>query len=194
VHVREVEHRPDPAHALRDVHDVVDRPEIPNAPHHLDAEGNAAVLGLEAVAKRLELLDDGGDRVLAASSEQEAGMEHDELGSARRGDSRAAIKRSDRRCELPPARLEVPHEAEQRRVHRERDAVLSRHLAEALGERVVHPEAALEVDLARCVAVLEEELDGDLWRLPRRHVCGADADVRCHRPILIGCDVIAFSA
>ena len=60
---------------------------------------------------------------------------------------------------MRPLGLEVSHEAEQRRVHGESDVVLSSQLAEALGERVVHPEAALEVDLARRVAPLENELD-----------------------------------
>ena len=83
---------------------------------------------------------------------------------------------ADRRRELPPARLEVAHEPEQRRVHRERDVVLARELAEPLGERVVHPEAALEVDLAGVVPALEEDLD----RLPpatrEGHASRADAD------------------
>src|SRR2546422_5737956 len=44
--------------------------------------------------------------------------------------------------------LEVAHEARDRRVHGEHDLGLLRELAEARGPRVVHPEAALEVDLA----------------------------------------------
>ena len=47
-----------------------------------------------------------------------------------------------------------------------RDVVLTRELAEPLRERVVHPEAALEVDLAGGVAPLQENLDRLLGRLP----------------------------
>ena len=56
-------------------------------------------------------------------------------------------------------RSSVAHEAGERRVHRERDVALARELAEPLRPRVVHPEAALEVDLAGGVAALDEELD-----------------------------------
>ena len=50
-------------------------------------------------------------------------------------------------------------------MHGEGDVVLAGELAQALGERVVHPEAALEVDLARGVAPLEDELDRLLGRV-----------------------------
>ena len=78
----------------------------------------------------------------------------------------APVERADRRRELPPARLEVSHEAEERRVDGKRDVVLACELAEPLREGVVHPEAALEVDLARGVAPLQENLDRLLGRLP----------------------------
>src|SRR5262249_21128654 len=123
-------------------------------------ERHATILRLQPLAQHRELLDDGVDRVLAAPSEEEAGVEHDELGAARGDDSGAAIERPYRRGELPPAGLEVAHEAEQRRVDGERDVVLACQLAEVLGERVVHPEAALEVDLAGRVSAFDEELDG----------------------------------
>ena len=111
-------------------------------------------------------------------------MEHDELGAARGHDAGAPVERADRGRELAPARLEVAHEAEERRVDGQRDVVLARELAEPLRERVVHPEPALEVDLARRVAALEEELDRLLGRLAGRHAGRADADPRCHAPIL----------
>ena len=162
--------------APRDLDDVVERAEIAHAAHHLDAERHGAVLPLEPLAERAELLDDRVDRVLAAPPEQEPGVEDDELGAARRGDSGAAVERADRRRELASARLEVAHEAEERRVDGQRDVVLARELAEPLRQRVVHPEAALEVDLARVVAALEQELDRLLGGLARRHAGGADAD------------------
>ena len=154
VHVREVEHGPDPVDAARDLDDVVDRAEVAHAAHHLDPEGHAALLRLEPLAQRRELLHDRVDRVLPAASEEEAGMEDDELGAARGDDAGAAVERADGGRELAPARLEMAHEPEERRVDGEGEVVLARELAEALGERVIHPEAALEVDLARGVAAL----------------------------------------
>ena len=44
-------------------------------------------------------------------------------------------------------------------MHGEDDPGVAGELAEALGPRVVHPEPALEVDLAGRVAALEQELD-----------------------------------
>ena len=120
-------------------------------------------------------------------------MEDDELCAARRDDARATVERADGRRELPPARLEVSHEAEERCVHGERDVVLARQLAEALRERIVHPEAALEVDLARVVAASEQDLDCLLGRFAGRHAGRPDANARRHVSILCR-DVIAYAA
>ena len=98
--------------------------------------------------------------VLAGAAEQEAGVEDDELGAARRRRCRRCGRARRRPTRTSGRSLEVAHEAEERRVHRERDVGLARRLAEPLGPRVVHPEAALEVDLARVVAALEQDLDG----------------------------------
>ncbi len=62
-----------------------------------------------------------------------------------------------------------------RRVDGERDVGLARELAEALGPRIVHPEPALEVDLAGRVAALQQELDGRLGALAGGHAGRADA-------------------
>ena len=51
-----------------------------------------------------------------------------------------------------------------------------RDLAEALRPRVVHPEAALEVELAGRVPALEQDLDRGLGRLPGRAARRAEAD------------------
>ena len=166
MHVREIEHGPHPADTTRDLDDVVDRSEIADATHHLDAERHRTLLPGETLAERAELLDDCGDRVLAAPPEEKARVEHDELGTAGRHDPGAPVERADRRRELPPARLEVSHEAEERGVDGQSDVVLTRELAEPLGEGVVHPEPALEVDLAGGVAPLQEDLDRLLGRLP----------------------------
>ena len=120
-------------------------------------------------------------------------MEDDELGAARGHDARTAVECSDRGRELPTARLEMAHEPEERRVHGQRDVVLARELAEALGERVVHPEPALEVDLARGVPAFEQDLDRLLGRLPGGHAGRPDADARRHAAIVVR-DVIAFRA
>src|SRR4029453_1358316 len=53
-----------------------------------------------------------------------------------------------------PASLRVTHEPCNGRVDRERHVGLPGELAETPGPRVVHPEAALEVDLARRIAPL----------------------------------------
>src|SRR5262249_17695370 len=54
---------------------------------------------------------------------------------------------------------DVAEECRQWGVDGERDVILARELAEAPGPVVVHPEAALEVDLAGGVAALEEDRD-----------------------------------
>ena len=95
VHVCEVEHRPHPARALRDLDDVVERAEVAYAAHHLDAERHGPLLALESLAERAELLDDRGDRVLAAAAEQEARVEDDDLRAARLGDPRTPVERAD---------------------------------------------------------------------------------------------------
>ena len=101
VHVREVEHGAHPAGPARDLDDVVERAEIADTPHHLDAEGNGPILSFQTLAQRAELLDDRGDRVLPRAAEQEAGVEDDDLGAAGRRDPRTAIEGADRRGELP---------------------------------------------------------------------------------------------
>ena len=107
----------------------------------------------------------------------------------RGGDTGAAVERSHRGGELAPARLQMAHEPEERRVHRERDVVLSGELAEPLRERVVHPEAALEVDLARGVPAFAKDVERLLGRLARGKACRADADPRGHTLMLLA-DVI----
>ena len=54
----------------------------------------------------------------------------------------------------------------------------ARHLAELLGPRVVHPEAAFEVDLAGVVAALEQDLDGPLRVVASGDAGQADTDAR----------------
>ena len=61
------------------------------------------------------------------------------------------------------------------------DVVLARELAEPRREVVVHPEAALEVDLAGGVAALEQRLDRRLRALPRGHPRGAEVQPSRHR-------------
>ena len=50
--------------------------------------------------------------------------------------------------------LDMPHEACDRRVDGEHEPGLASEAAEALRPRIVHPEAALEVDLAGGMAAL----------------------------------------
>ena len=96
VHVREVEDRAHPPGAARDLEYVVERPEVAHAAHDLDAEGHGAVLRLEALAERPELLDDRVERILPRALEQEAGVEDHDLGAARGRDPRAPVEGADR--------------------------------------------------------------------------------------------------
>ena len=115
--------------------------------------GTSAVLLLEPLAQLAELRDDVVERVVALAAEQEARVEDDDLGAAGLAMPGGVVEHPERHVELLAA-LDVADEAGERRVHGERDSGLARELAEALGPGVVHPEAALEVDLAGRVAAL----------------------------------------
>ena len=155
--------------------DVVEAPDLADAAHDLDAERDSAALSLEPRPQVGELLDDLGERALARALEEEAGMEDDRLGTGCHCDSGRVVEHPDRHRVLPVA-LDVAHEAGDRRVHGERDPAPARELPELLGPRVVHPEAALEVDLTGRVAALAEELDRFLGALPGRNASRAVAE------------------
>jgi len=158
VHVREVEHGADPAAASRDLDHVLGAAELADASHHLDPERHRAVLALEPPAQLAQLLADRVERGLASAAEQEAGVEDDQLGAGRFRDPRRMVEHPGRHVQLLAA-LGVSHEAGDRRVHGERDSRLACQPAEPLREGVVHPELALEVDLAGRVAALLQEPD-----------------------------------
>ena len=170
----EVGHGPHPGERRRDRQHVLERAEVAHAAHHLDAEGHGAALRLEPLAQQAELLDDRGDRLLVRPPEQEAGMEDDRLGPARGGDAGRVVEHPDRHVVLL-AELGVAHEAGERRVQREGDPGVPGRLAEPLGPRVVHPEAAREVDLDRGVAALDENRDGFLGAFARGNAGRAEA-------------------
>src|SRR5947209_5508642 len=102
-------------------------------------------------------------------------MEHDDLGAARDGDAGGMVEHADRHVQLLAA-LRVAHEARERRVDGERDAGVARERAEPLGERVVHPELPLEVDLARAQTTGQERVDRRLGALPGGHSCRSELD------------------
>jgi len=158
VHMCEVEDGADPAGAAGDRDHVVEAAEVVHAAHHLDAERHRAVLALEALSKLGELLGDRGDRGLAVSAEEEAGMEHDELGTRGPRDPRGVVEHPDGHSLLLVA-LEVAHEAGDRRVHGQHDLRLASELPETGGPGVVHPEAALEIDLAGRESALLQDSD-----------------------------------
>ena len=168
VQVREVEHGADPAAALRDLEHVRRRAELTDPSHDLDAEGNRAILLLQARAQFAQLLDDGVDRGVALAAEQEPGVEHDRLGPRAPRDAGRVVEHPDGHVQLLAA-LGVAHEARDRRMDGEDDSSGSRQLAEALRPGVVHPELALEVDLAGRVALLLEEGDRRLRALAGRN-------------------------
>jgi len=114
-------------------------------------------------------LDDRIDRILACSAQQEPRVEDDHLGARRFRDSRRVVEHPDRHVELLAA-LGVAHEAGDRRMDREDDVARAGELAQASRKPVVHPELALEVDLAGVVAALLEDADRLL-----RALAGGDA-------------------
>ena len=120
MHVREVEDGADPAEPRGDEEHVVERADLADASHHLDAERNGASLRLEPRAQLAELLADGLERLLARAAEEEAGMEDDHLRAARGRDPGRVVEHPDRHVELLAA-LRVSHEAGERRVHGEDD-------------------------------------------------------------------------
>jgi len=168
MHVGEVEHRPDPAEPPGDLEHVVEAADLADAAHHLDAEGHGAALALKPFSQLGELLADRPDRGRARAAEQEAGMEDDRLGAGGLGDPGRVVEHPDRHALLLVA-LDVAHEAGDRRVDGEGDLRLARSLAELGGPVVVHPEAALEVDLTGGEAALSEERDRRRGGLARGH-------------------------
>jgi hypothetical protein len=175
VHVGEVEHGADPAGAAGDLDHIVEAPDLAHAAHHLDAERHRAVLPFEALSQLRELPDDRVESGGSLAAEQEAGVEDHELGAARLRDSGGVVEHPDRHALLLVA-LDVAHEAGDRRVHREDDLPFACKLAEPLGPRVVHPEAAFEVDLAGVKAALLQQRDGGLRALARGNAGGAEMD------------------
>ena len=109
--------------------------------------GTARSFALEPLAELGELVDDRVERVLAARGRAGSPGGRRRLGAAGRGDPGGVVEHPDRHPVLLVA-LDMAHEACDRRVDGEAMSALARELAEPLGPWVVHPEAALEVDLA----------------------------------------------
>src|SRR5205814_4735304 len=155
----------DPAAARRDREHVVCGAALAHAPHDLDAERNRPVLSLEPLAQLAQLLDDGVDRSVPLAPEQVTRMEDDGRRAGRPGDAGRVVEHADGHVELLAA-LGMTHEAGDRRVDGKDDAGVARQLAEALRPGIVHPELALEVDLAGGEAAFLEELDRGVGALP----------------------------
>src|SRR5262249_1283897 len=90
-------------------------------------------------------------------------------------DSGRVVEHPDGHVELLAA-LRVPHEAGDGRVHREDDPGIAAQVPEPCREVVVHPEALLEVDLARGVAALLQRLDRRPGPILRRHARRAEVN------------------
>ena len=152
----------------RDREHVLERAEVAHAAHHLDAERHRAVLRLEPLAQLAELLDDGGERLLARRGR-----------AGSRGGRRPARRRQ--RCAMPAEWSSIPS-AMLNFLSRSAwpmkpasgactESAMSGSRASSPSRSahvVVHPEAALEVDLAGGVAALDEERDGRLRALPAK--------------------------
>jgi hypothetical protein len=175
VEVGEVDHRPHPRDARRDRDHVLEAAQLAHTTHHLDAERDVAPLRREPLPQLAELVDDRGDRGIALPAEQEARMEDDRRGAARAREPGRVIEHPDGHPQLLAA-LGVADEGRDRRVDRQRDAGVGGDRAQAGRVVPVHPEAALEVDLARAVAALQEQLDGVLRSLMRRDERRVEAD------------------
>jgi len=178
--VREVDHRPDPRQLRGDREHVLGAPELADSAHDLDSKGDCAALGLEPRPQVGELLDDLGERALARAAEQEPRVEDDELRATRGSDAGRVVEHAHGHAVLLVA-LDMPHESRDRGVQRERDPSPPRELPELLRPGVVHPETALEVDLAGAVPTLDQECDGGLRRFSRGYSGRAEAQ-RSHRP------------
>ncbi len=174
VQVREVDDRAQPRRAPGQLEDVVGAAELTHAAHHLDAERNVAALSLEPLPQHRRLLRDRVERRLALPAQEKAGMEDDELGAARLRDSRRMVEHAHRPLRL--GRVPVAEEGGDRGVNRERDACAPGALAELRRPLPVHPEAALEVDLARREAPIDERAHGGARAFTARYAGGPHAD------------------
>ena len=154
-----------------DLDAVLQRAEVADAAHHLDAERHRASF-LSRRSRSVQPGDHVVERLRAVAAEPEAGMDDDDLGAGSRGDARGTVERAERLLRLPL--VGMAGEREERRVHGQRDVLLPCLRAEPLRPRVVHPEARLEVDLARRAAALDESRDGRFRRLARRDSSGAE--------------------
>jgi hypothetical protein len=179
VHVREVEHRLDKVDAGGDRADVLERPELPYPAHHLDAERDQPILSLEPLSQLAELLDDGVDRVLARTAEQEPRMEDDHLAPGSLRDPGRMIAHPECHVQLL-ASLCMAHETGDRCVERHRDTGGRRAFAELGGGGVVVPELSGGRQLARSHATREERVDQLERRVGRRVQRGAVAEASSH--------------
>ena len=84
VHVREVEHRPDQADRAAIASTSSTEPRSRTRPITSTPKGTARPLASSRSRSVAELVDDRRDRVLALAAEQEARVEDDDLGAARR--------------------------------------------------------------------------------------------------------------
>ena len=159
VQVGEVDDRPHPGELLADGENVVGVAEFPYAPHHLEAEGDRAPLGGQALAQFAQLLDDVGQGPGALPPQQEAGVQHHRFGAGEPGEAGGVVEHADGPYVLRPA-VEVAEEGGQGGVHRESDAGVGGQSAQSDGARLLQPEAALEVELEGRVPAGHEEADG----------------------------------
>ena len=191
MHVREVEHRPDEVHLRCDRETVVDRAQLVDAPHHLDAERDEPVFRLEPLAQVAELPDDVGDRAFPLAAEEEARVEDDESRARGLRETGGVVEHPECHLELLLA-CDVPEEGGEGRVHGERDVGGAQGLAEHGRSVVVEPEAAGEPDLAGAIAAGLEGLRALLERGRLRQPGRPDPDLR-HAGTLDGCPSDAFS-
>ena len=127
VQVGEVEHRSHPVELGGDREHVVGRAEVAHTAHHLDPERHVPALPLQPFAQLTELLDHRRDRLLVRPSEQEPGVEDDDLHTGGLGDPGRVVEHADRHPVLLAA-VEVAEERRQRGVHRQDEVAVAGQL------------------------------------------------------------------
>src|SRR5262249_29907202 len=162
-----------------DLDHVLERAQLANAAHHLDPERHRPSFLLQPLAQLTELLADRVDRLLPRPSEEEPRVEDHELRPGRDRDPRRVVEHPARHVQFL-APLRVTHEPGDRGVHAQHDVAVPAERSEGLRIPVVHPETALEVDLAGRVPVLEQGRDGGLRRLACRDPRRAEMKSRRH--------------
>lgn len=146
VKMSEVDDGPYPREGVCYQQNVVLATQIADSAHHLDAERNDSLLCSQAFSELGKLLDHRRERGVALSPQQEARVNDKDLRPGKYREPARVVEHAGRSLVFC-APLEVAEKGSDRRVHGERDIVVSGERAERTGELLAHPEASREVNL-----------------------------------------------